>query len=747
MTDTDRNKDDTGWVRFGAAAKQLGVSPYVLRRWGAAGILPCYFSAGGQRRYRSADVAALVRQKAVPAAQAKATKPAAPIANNKAQPGLLNATLDPVEVAQAALILLDDLIKFDLGAVIAGDPSTASRLLYATPALAAELVIAGLGSQQEALLAAMLGPESQESIEVRKLDRRQVLLAKSAALSEMHSIAVVGLYAHGEHLGTLWLANRRGHAYRIHEKEIIARVAADLGRALANALRHERSKRSHLDVIKALGSALGAKDYYSLSHAARVAGYVVLLGRELGWPMALIDRAEEAVYLHDIGKIALPGRVLTGAMELNNGEWELVRQHPVFGAEIMAPLFDEDLVLGVRHHHEHYRGGGYPDGLIGEDIPMLARAMCVADSYDAMSYDRPHRGGRSYAHCLEELERGRGTQFDPPMLDAFLRVLHMLNEYRQVGRQAAAAAAARIDTEMHHRLALSRDPAGTDYEAISQILREERDAHLPTRYLSTVIVEGERCIYLVGCEKDPPASTPMGTEVAGSDSLLPSFGSSLREWNTLHADIYGLWITACHAPVVTPDGKVAALVVAAVPAPLLLRKLEGSNIFMEKAIAARRGMGRRAAAAAAERIDAEMHRRLALSRDPAGTDYAAISQILREERDARPPTRYLSTVIADGERCVYLVGSEEDPPPMGEEVAGGDALLRALGGEPLEWNALFADSYGLWVTSCYAPVVAPDCNIVALVVAAMPAPRELDDFDITATESSAAALPETTSSL
>ena len=94
----------------------------------------------------------------------------------------------------------------------------------------------------------------------------------------------------------------------------------------------------------------------------------------------------------------------------------------------MAPLFDEDLVLAVRHHHERYGGGGYPDGLIGEDIPLLARAMCVADAYDAMSYDRPYRGGRSYADCLAELERGRGTQFDPAMVDAFLRVLHMLDE-------------------------------------------------------------------------------------------------------------------------------------------------------------------------------------------------------------------------------------------------------------------------------------------------------------------------------
>jgi len=118
---------------------------------------------------------------------------------------------------------------------------------------------------------------------------------------------------------------------------------------------------------------------------------------------------------------------------------------------------------------------------------------------------------------------------------------------------------------------------------------------------------------------------------------------------------------------------------------------------VEKSIEARRYLGRQAAAAAAARIDAEIHRRLALSRDPEGADYAAIAQILREERDARPPTRYLTTVIAEGDRCIYLVDGEEDPrnwSPPGEEITGGSALLRILGGEPLEWDALYADSYG-----------------------------------------------------
>ncbi len=147
----------------------------------------------------------------------------------------------------------------------------------------------------------------------------------------------------------------------------------------------------HLSNLKALSSALNAKDYYTLGHAARVSAYMVLLGSRLGWPEERVRGAEEAAYLHDIGKIGISDRVLLKPGKLNAEEWSLMRQHPVFSADIIRTLFEEELVLGVRHHHERWDGGGYPDGLRGEEIPLIARAMCVVDSYDAMSFQRPYR--------------------------------------------------------------------------------------------------------------------------------------------------------------------------------------------------------------------------------------------------------------------------------------------------------------------------------------------------------------------
>ena len=136
-----------------------------------------------------------------------------------------------------------------------------------------------------------------------------------------------------------------------------------------------------------------------------MAAYISLLGAELGWPRARLEAVQNMAFLHDIGKIGVSDRVLLKAGPLTSEEWELMRQHPGISAEIVRPLLDEELVAGVRHHHEHWDGSGYPAGLAGEAIPELARAMCVVDSYDAMSCERPYRSALSYRQCLAELRR------------------------------------------------------------------------------------------------------------------------------------------------------------------------------------------------------------------------------------------------------------------------------------------------------------------------------------------------------
>ncbi len=214
--------------------------------------------------------------------------------------------------------------------------------------------------------------------------------------------------------------------------------------AMHNAQLFENVKGLHLGNLRALSSALTAKDMYTIGHTARVAAYAVMLAAELGWTPRAIQQLEEATYLHDIGKIAVSDRVLLKSGTLTDEEWALMKQHPTVSAEIIEALLDHDFVAGVRHHHERWDGGGYPAGLAGEEIPLIARLLCLVDSYDAMSSRRVYRPALTREECLAELRDCSGTQFDPVLVDAFVRVLARMAEQRDA-LQAAADEAAEPD--------------------------------------------------------------------------------------------------------------------------------------------------------------------------------------------------------------------------------------------------------------------------------------------------------------
>ena len=178
------------------------------------------------------------------------------------------------------------------------------------------------------------------------------------------------------------------------DRRLLERVGTHLSLAINNARLYEEIKHMHLGNLKALSSALNAKDYYTLGHAARVAAYTVLLGHELGWPDDFVAQAEEAAYLHDIGKIGVADRVLLKPSGLNSKEWELMRQHPIFSADIIRPLFASELRAAASGTTTSAgTGAATPTASPATTIPVVARAMCVVDSYDAMSFRRPVPAG------------------------------------------------------------------------------------------------------------------------------------------------------------------------------------------------------------------------------------------------------------------------------------------------------------------------------------------------------------------
>lgn len=176
--------------------------------------------------------------------------------------------------------------------------------------------------------------------------------------------------------------------------------------------------------IVALANALDAKCDYTSGHSLRVSRYAVSIGRQMGLNAEDLRDLELAGVLHDIGKIGVPESILWKAGRLDGEEQKIMSIHPVRSSEMIGDIVQfERIKLWVRHHHEHLDGSGYPDGLKGENIPLGARAVLVADAYDAMTSDRPYRNSIGYERAAAELRKYAGKQFDPQMVEALLAVV------------------------------------------------------------------------------------------------------------------------------------------------------------------------------------------------------------------------------------------------------------------------------------------------------------------------------------
>ncbi|MDZ4992709.1 diguanylate cyclase [Clostridium perfringens] len=176
--------------------------------------------------------------------------------------------------------------------------------------------------------------------------------------------------------------------------------------------------------IKTLIGIINAKDKYTYSHVERVVVYSRLMAKKLGLSEEEKKQLIYGAYMHDIGKINIPNEILTKKMRLTKDEWEILKQHPKDGVEIIKSVNSlKEVVPLILYHHERYDGFGYPEGLKGEDIPYLARVLTVVDSFDAMTSSRPYNKRKTYDEGLEELNRCSGTQFDPKIVEIFTEVV------------------------------------------------------------------------------------------------------------------------------------------------------------------------------------------------------------------------------------------------------------------------------------------------------------------------------------
>ncbi len=211
---------------------------------------------------------------------------------------------------------------------------------------------------------------------------------------------------------------------QLADERLLRAKTGGLSEGEAHSVRAAMQDVNGFSMLDALVNAVDNKDRYTRRHSEDVMAYSLLIARALGLDGATQQTIAVAALLHDVGKIGVPDAVLRKPGALTPTEFEAVKQHPLMGAVIVAAVPGLAATLdSVRHHHERWDGAGYPDGLTGEQTPLLARLMAVADAYSAMTSDRPYRKGKTPAQAQSILEAGAGTQWDPACVAAFLRAM------------------------------------------------------------------------------------------------------------------------------------------------------------------------------------------------------------------------------------------------------------------------------------------------------------------------------------
>jgi putative nucleotidyltransferase with HDIG domain len=252
----------------------------------------------------------------------------------------------------------------------------------------------------------------------------------------------------GRSMGILCVAREAASGgFLPDEREMILGYAHTTAVALQKLILRENVERNLIDTITAFVNAIESKDPYLKGHSARVSLYATEIAHAMSMPGELIEVVNRGAMLHDLGKLSIMDTILRKPERLTGDEFAIIKSHPVVGAKILEPLrFLARESRAVRHHHERFDGSGYPDALTGEDIPLVARVVAVADVFDAITSDRPYRTALPIDLACAEIARGRGTHFDPQVADAFASIsLARLSEinrhYESLKNQPLAAEA------------------------------------------------------------------------------------------------------------------------------------------------------------------------------------------------------------------------------------------------------------------------------------------------------------------
>jgi HD-GYP domain-containing protein (c-di-GMP phosphodiesterase class II) len=259
-------------------------------------------------------------------------------------------------------------------------------------------------------------------------------------LSRKRIELVIPLIVRDELVGMVLLGEKAsGEAFTSTDRDVVCAMARHIGvgiaqrnlmaelerRAEENRRLYEDLQITYKDTVKAFAAAIDCKDKYTEGHSERVGKYSEIIAEELGWDENQIEGVAVAGYLHDVGKLAVDRTIINAPYRINAKESAELSKHPAVGFEILQPIHHPfaDVPLAAKYHHERLDGRGYPDGLYDREIPYIAKIVNLADSFDAMTTDRPYKRRRAADEVIEDLWRNSGKQFAPELVTAFYRAM------------------------------------------------------------------------------------------------------------------------------------------------------------------------------------------------------------------------------------------------------------------------------------------------------------------------------------
>ncbi len=250
---------------------------------------------------------------------------------------------------------------------------------------------------------------------------------------ETKSILCVSLKVKNRVIGVTEVINKVGKgSFTSADLVLLKTLSSQAAVAIEKVKLYRKLNNMGIAVVKSLMTAIDAKHPYTRGQSERVTKYALIIARELCFSAGEMRKVQLAGLLHDVGKIGIPEKILEKNGSFSREEWIIVKKHPVFGAEILSPIEElKDLIPIIRHHHERLDGAGYPDGLKGEEIPLISRIIAIADAFDSMTSPRFHKKEKSDIEALREIKNNEKSQFDTECAEAFIngyRKEHIIRE-------------------------------------------------------------------------------------------------------------------------------------------------------------------------------------------------------------------------------------------------------------------------------------------------------------------------------